>query len=244
MTSSRLPGKVLKTACGRPLLELMIERVKRMGHIDEIVIATTVNDADQPIVDLAERFGVGCYRGSEDDVLGRVLGAVQSVDGDVIVELTGDCPLIDPDVATQVIEFYLHHDFDYVSNDHYPIIPGFDFERFPFGVYEGFPMGIDIEMFSADVLAQADRETQDAEDREHVSLYLIREPKFSMGLVPAPPNHYRPELRLTLDYESDYLFIRKVFEALYPTSPEFSLSEILAWVDANQPELSAPEGDQ
>ena len=237
MTSSRLPGKVLMTACEKPMLELMIERVKRIEFVDEIVVATTVNEADQPIADLADRLGVGCYRGSEDDVLGRVLGAAQGVDADVIVELTGDCPLIDPNVASQVLEFYLRHDFDYVSNDHFPVGEGFDFEAHPYAVYESYPMGIDAEIFSTETLARADRETSDPEDREHVSLYLIREPKFSMGLVPAPPNLHRPKLRLTLDVESDYQIIRSVYEELYRSNPEFTLSDILTLVDRNPAEF-------
>ena len=223
MTSTRLPGKVLKFAVGRSMLELMIERVERIEYIDEIVVATTVNAADQPIVDLAAKLEVGCFRGSEEDVLGRVLGAARSVDADVIVELTGDCPLIDPAIATQVIEFYLLHDFDYVSNDHMQMMDELE--------YNTFPIGMDTQVFSVAVLATADSETQSQFDREHVTPYLFTNPQFSTATIPAPPNLRRPDLRLTLDIESDYFRIRRIFETLYLMNPEFSLGDILIAVD-------------
>jgi spore coat polysaccharide biosynthesis protein SpsF len=225
MTSSRLPAKVLKTACDRPLLELMIERVHRIEYIDEVVIATTINATDDPIVDLAEQLNVECFRGSENDVLGRVLGAARSVRADVIVELTGDCPLIDPDVATQVIEFYLLHDFDYVSNDHLSVPGTFD--------YDSYPEGMDTEVFSVNALTVVDGESQNPDDREHVSRYLFTQPKFTNAVIPAPPNLRRPNLRLTLDVESDYFRIRRVFEELYPSNPNFTLADILAAIDKN-----------
>ena len=92
MTSSRLPGKVLKPILGRPVLELLIERLRRARSLNDIAVATTTNPADDAIEALARRLGVGCYRGSEDDVLDRVLKAAKSANADVIVEITGDCP--------------------------------------------------------------------------------------------------------------------------------------------------------
>ena len=102
MTSSRLPGKVLMLADGKPLLQHMIERIQKSKLVDEIVVATTVNASDMPIVHLCEQLGIKAFRGSEDDVLQRVLDAQASVNSDVIVELTGDCPLIDPEVIDLV----------------------------------------------------------------------------------------------------------------------------------------------
>lgn len=242
MTSSRLPGKVLMTACDTPLLELMVERVKRMEHVDVIVVATTVNETDQPIVDLAERLGVDCFRGSEDDVLGRVLGAAQSVDADVIVELTGDCPLIDPGIGAEVISYYLQNDFDYVSNIHSPQNMGYLADGRSKAVFESYPIGNDVEVFSTINLSVADREAVTTEEREDVSPYLFTRSECSVGFVPAPKEFRRPDLRLTLDYESDYLRIRKIFESLYPANPEFTLEDILEIVDRNPSEYGL-EGD-
>src|SRR5580700_7623664 len=102
MTSTRLPGKVLMPCLGRPMLELMVERVKRSRYIDTIVVATTVNATDDPIVLLARQLGIQFYRGSEFDVVGRVTAAMQAAKADIIVQLTADCPLIDPDIIDQI----------------------------------------------------------------------------------------------------------------------------------------------
>ena len=104
MTSSRLPGKVLMEINGKPVLEILIDRLKRSKYINEIVIATSSNDADDRIEELGKELNVAVFRGSEDDVLGRVVGAVETLKGDIIVEITGDCPLMDPEVMDSVIE--------------------------------------------------------------------------------------------------------------------------------------------
>lgn len=225
MTSRRLPGKVLLEACGKPMLELMIERVRRIEYLDDIVVATTVNGTDQPIVDLCRALGVKVFRGSEDDVLARVLGAARANGADVIVELTGDCPLIDPSVATQVVEFYLIHGFDYVSNDHLRTAKSL--------AYDTYPWGMDTQVFSTAVLARADIETDDPEDREHVSRYIIREPKFTHTIITAPPDLRRPELIFTLDEPADYSVIKSVFERLYSRNPAFSIRDVIALMDAD-----------
>src|ERR1700740_2639396 len=116
MTSTRLPGKVLLPCLERPMLELMIERVRRSRYIDTIVIATTVNQTDDPIVNLAKQLGVRYFRGSEFDVVGRVASAMEEAQADIIVQLTSDFPLIDPEIVDQVIRIYTANQFDHVSN--------------------------------------------------------------------------------------------------------------------------------
>ncbi|MGZ8351049.1 MAG: cytidylyltransferase domain-containing protein, partial [Allosphingosinicella sp.] len=116
MTSTRLPGKVLMECLDRPMLELMVERVRQSATVDEIVIATTVNATDDPIAVLAQRLGVGLYRGSEHDVVQRVTEAHRAAASDLVVQLTGDCPLIDPDVIDQLVRLYAANRFDYASN--------------------------------------------------------------------------------------------------------------------------------
>ena len=106
MTSTRLPGKVMLPILGKPMLELLIERLKRATLINQIVVATTQNLTDYAIEQLAQRMGVECFRGSEDDVLDRVLHAAHTYEADVIVEVTGDCPLIDPLIIDKVIKVY------------------------------------------------------------------------------------------------------------------------------------------
>jgi len=140
MTSSRLPGKVLRTVLSRPLLSFMIERLRRVWQLDQIVVATTMNESDDPIADLASGLGVGCFRGSEDDVLARVLGAARKFGADLIVETTGDCPLIDPAVVDQVIATYRANKVDYCANVLQPT----------------YPRGMDVQVFATDLLAEVE----------------------------------------------------------------------------------------
>jgi spore coat polysaccharide biosynthesis protein SpsF len=218
MTSTRLPGKVLAFAEGKPMLELMIERLRFVPEIDEIVIATTVNEADDPVVELAERAGVNIYRGSEHDVLGRVLNAAMEHRADVIVELTGDCPLIDPALVSMVTRRYLEAGVQYVSNV----------------LQRSYPDGMDTQVFSTSVLADVDRRSVDPSDREHVSLYIYSHPElYSLANVTAPSAETRPDMRLTLDTANDLALIRAVFTALRPTRRDFSLAEIISFLDEN-----------
>jgi len=218
MTSSRLPGKVLLEASGKPMLELMVERLKRATMIDKIVIATTTNDGDDPIEELAHRLNIGVHRGSEHDVLNRVLGAAQNHDIDVIVELTGDCPLIDPSLIDDCIAAYRRSGVDYCSNI----------------LTRAYPIGMDTQVFSTAVLADVAQRTDDPDDHEHVSLFIYRHPEiYSLNNVPAPDDMTWPDLRLTLDTPEDFELILAVFDNFYETNPAFGLSDILAYLKSN-----------
>ncbi|WP_096702429.1 glycosyltransferase family protein [Magnetospirillum sp. 15-1] len=221
MTSSRLPGKVLLPAQGKPMLARMVERLRMVPSLDGIVVATTVNATDDPIEVLAAELGIGCWRGSEDDVLARVLDAAHAFDADVIVELTGDCPLIDPVIVEQCVQAYRAAGVDYLSNV---------MER-------TYPIGMDTQVFATRILDDVARRTSDPTDHEHVSLYIYRHPDlYSLKNVAAPPELYDPELRLTLDTPQDYQMIDQVFAALLPGGAGFSLADILALLKA-RPEL-------
>ena len=116
MKSSRLPGKVLKPILGKPMLELLVERIKQARYVDHIVIATTGSASDDPIEDLAKRLNVGCFRGSEEDVLDRVLSAARKYKADVIVEITGDCPLVEAEKIDQMLRSYQYMNYDFMAN--------------------------------------------------------------------------------------------------------------------------------
>jgi spore coat polysaccharide biosynthesis protein SpsF len=212
MTSTRLPGKILLPVMGKPLLELLVERLKCVHSLDEIIVATTVNPTDDVVETLTRKIGVGCFRGSEDDVLCRVLGAAKKYRVDVIVEVTGDCPLIDPEIVEKLIGIYREGNFDYVSNVLKPT----------------YPVGMDTQVFSTEVLQKVADLTRDPIDHEHVSLYIYEHPElFSLynhesGL----PEKYG-NLRLTLDTSEDFALIRSVYESLYPKKPRFLLQDIL-----------------
>lgn len=218
MTSSRLPGKVLLPARGKPMLARMVERLKMVPSLDGIVVATTVNATDDPIEALANELGIGCWRGSEDDVLKRVLDAARAFEADVIVELTGDCPLIDPAIVEQCVQAYTAAGVDYLSNI---------LER-------TYPIGMDTQVFATRILDDVARRTDDPTDHEHVSLYIYRHPElYSLKNIAAPEGLHDPELRLTLDTSQDYELIDAVFAALLPKGPGFTLADILALLKAH-----------
>jgi spore coat polysaccharide biosynthesis protein SpsF len=221
MRSSRLPGKVLLPILGKPMLGLMIERLKFTRAIDGIVVATTVNDSDDPIVKLAEELDVGCFRGSEEDVLQRVLHAAQQFDADVIVETTGDCPLNDPAIVDKVVSDYKIGGADFVSNT-------LDYTT---------PIGTDVRVFSTESLAEIDRISQDPADREHVSLHYWEHPeKYRLRNVSTGLPSWVKDLRLTVDTPEDFELITKIFEELYPVNPVFSLWDIVELFE-RKPEL-------
>lgn len=222
MTSSRLPGKVLKPILGRPILELLIDRLRLAHRLNDVVVATTTNPADDAIEALARRLGVGCYRGSEHDVLDRVLKAAKSANADVIVEVTGDCPLVDPGVVDQLVDCYLRNRFDYVANT----------------LQRTFPRGLDTQVFSTCTLEEVFRLTQDPADREHVSLYIYEHPeRFSLHNVQSglPEKHWQH--RLTVDTPEDFALIETIFERLYPQNPAFTLHDVIDLLE-REPELT------
>ena len=227
MNSSRLPGKVLLDAVGKPMLELMIERVQRVPSLDRIIVATTENASDDLVVALAERLGVGAYRGSEDDVLGRVLEAARAQGAEVIVELTGDCPLIDPEIIEHCIEAYRAGGVDFVPN----------------AITHSFPVGMDVNIYATEVLADVARRTDDPLYHEHVSLFIHQNPDiYSLKGVAAPAEFTRPEIELTLDEADDYRLISEIFDALYPENPTFNLRDVLDLLD-RRPDLSTINRD-
>ena len=141
MGSSRLSGKMLADVAGQPALLRVLERLKRAATLEALVVATTVEAYDEPLVDLARGTGVPCFRGSEDDVLGRVVGAHRMMGSDVVVEITGDCTLIDPEVVDLGVSTFLANDADVVTNV----------------VKPSFPMGIDVQIFRLAALADVDQ---------------------------------------------------------------------------------------
>jgi spore coat polysaccharide biosynthesis protein SpsF len=216
MTSTRLPGKVLMTAAGKPMLEHEIERLRRCRNSDGVVIATTVNRQDDPVAGLCGALDVPVFRGSEEDVLGRVLGAARAFHVDVIVEVPGDCPLVDPAYVDLVIADHAAGGADYVASVLRPT----------------FPPGTEAQVFATAILAETDGLTSDPLDREHVSRFIYRHPeRYRLRNVAAPAAVARPDLKLTLDTADDYARIKSVFEALWPVKPDFGLADTIAFLD-------------
>jgi len=219
MASTRLPGKVLMDLKGKTVLERLIERVRRAKKIDKIVVATTIDKKDDAIAAVCEKIGVDYFRGSETDVLDRYYQAAKKFGCQNIIRITGDCPLIDPTVVDQVIEFYEQENLDYAANTNPPT----------------YPDGLDTEIFSMAALEKAWREAKLPSNREHVTVYIWQHPelfkqKFLKNAVDLSAK------RWTLDNPEDYEFIKKVYDALYPAKPDFTMNDILEFLKAN-PEI-------
>lgn len=216
MTSSRLPGKVMLPAGDRPVLYYLIRRLKKVLSADKIVLATTVNAADNVLEEFAQEQQIDCFRGSEDDVLGRVLGAADSVGADLIAEVTGDCVINDPRIIEQNIRLYLCNDCDYVANGHIPSYPG----------------GMGSQVFGTEILRRSAEMTNDISDREHVTLFIRRHPELFRHLYhPAPPHLYWPEIDLSLDEERDYQLLKKIIEYFGEAKPFFSCEDVIKLLD-------------
>lgn len=207
MTSSRLPGKVLMLGDGVPLLKHLITRLEAVPSLDSIVLATTVNTSDAPLVAFAEQQNLQYYRGSEDDVMLRVIEAAESADAEVVVEITGDCPIIDPEIVEQTVRMFLSHEADYVSNC----------------CIRSYPDGMDTQVFGLETLKRSAAMTNDSLDHEHVALHIRNHPEiFSHVHLVSPPELHWPELGLTLDEEDDYKLITKIIKHFGEANRYFS----------------------
>jgi len=220
-SSSRLPNKVLKPILGIPMLQHQIERVSRSKLIDQLVVATSVEPSDDELAALLGRLGVRVYRGSLDDVLDRFYHAALGLKPSHVVRLTGDCPLMDPEVIDDVIAHHLNTSADYTSNVSPP----------------SFPDGLDVEVMTLSTLERAWNCANLASDREHVTSYIRKET--SGFLVQNIENKQDlSALRWTVDELADFDFVSEVYAHLYQDNPEFSMLDILNLLVA-KPELGA-----
>jgi spore coat polysaccharide biosynthesis protein SpsF len=216
MSSTRLPGKVMRPILGQPMIARQVERLRRATRLSGIAIATSTDAGDDVIAAEAERLGVGCHRGPLDDVLARFVGALAAAGNPrTLVRLTADCPLADWRLIDRCIRAHEAAHADYTHNT-----PGWT-----------FPKGLDVEVCETDALLRADREGRTPYDREHVTPYLYGHPElFRIERVTRePPLRYR----WTVDTPEDFAFVTKVYEALYPANPAFTSEDILDWQAAN-----------
>ena len=214
MGSSRFPGKMMADVCGKPALARVIDRLKACQNLDGIVLATTVDPKDDPLAQCAEEQGISCHRGSEDDVLQRVVDAQNEMGSDIIVEVTGDCILLDVDVIDQGVAMFLANDCDILSN----------------ASKVTYPQGADVQVFRTKDLNWVADNIQDAAVREHVSLYFYENPdKYRIIHLISPPRWSAPEQRTQLDYYEDLDFITRIYEELEPIygATKFGAQEIL-----------------
>jgi len=211
-TSTRLPGKVLRPILGEPMMARQIERLQRARRIDSLVVATSVEDSDLPVAELAARLGCKAHRGDLADVLGRFSGALaQHGPAEHVVRVTADCPLTDWRILDAVIERHLASDADYTSNT----------------VDRSFPKGLDVEIVRAARLREAAAEARDSYEREHVTPFFYRRPeRFRIEQLVQPEK--LDHLRWTVDTPDDFVFVTRVYETLHPAKPAFETADILA----------------
>ena len=226
VSSTRLPGKVLKPILGEPMLARQIERIARAARVDALTVATSDQASDDGVAGLCERLGVDCYRGSLGDVLDRFYEAAHRSEPSHVMRLTGDCPLTDPAILDALVELHLAGDFDYSSNVE---------ER-------TYPDGLDAEIFRYDLLVQAWQEATSPYEREHVTPFMQQGgPGSRHGVLEDRID--RSSLRWTVDFAEDFAFVARVFEELYPNNSGFGADDVYRLLLAH-PEIAALNADR
>ncbi|MFC1911839.1 cytidylyltransferase domain-containing protein [Chloroflexota bacterium] len=224
ISSTRLPGKTLEDIAGQPMLVRVVNRTRRAKTLDSIVVATTTESADDVIVRLCEKQGWACFRGSQEDVLDRYYRVALAYKANVIVRITSDCPLIEPEIIDRAVNEFLssYPEIDYVTNS----------------LIRTFPQGLDVEVMSFDVLEKTWRECHNPAWREHVTPYIWRHPeKFKIQNVVNDIDY--SHLRWTVDTVEDLAFIRKIYAHFQ--NNDFTWREVLhllemhpEWLEINR----------
>lgn len=221
MNSSRLPGKILKEVCQKPILQHIYERAKRATKVHQVAIITTLNPLDNATEAFCQKNNFDFFRGSEDNVLDRLISAGDYFQTDYIMQLTGDCPFVEPRLIDHCIDLYFDQNqkprFDYFSNRLRPT----------------FPTGLDVQIYPLHVLKKVADLTQDPTDQEHGAFYIYNHPEiFKLGTFTSN-NLKCPEKRWVLDYPEDFEFTKVVYEALYEKNPHFDHYDILRFLEKN-----------
>lgn len=216
MSSTRLPRKVLKPVMGKPLLSLLLERVRRVHAAHSIIIATSTNPADIAIEKFCHEEKIPVFKGSEDNVLDRYYQTALQFPCEAIVRITSDCPLIDPSIIDEAIHLFIQQQVDYVSNT----------------LKRTFPRGMDVEVFSFKSLEESVKMATKSAEKEHVTPYIYQHPeKFKLHNFTYPTDI--SSYRLTVDTPEDFLLITKIYETLYPNNKNFTLQDILKVLKKN-----------
>ena len=210
--SERLPNKVLLPVLGKPILYWLIKRIKKIRSIDKIILATTLNKSDDILVKFAIKNKIKFFRGSENNVVKRLYDAAKKFNLKNILEITGDCPIIDINIIEQLLDIYKKNSVEYVNNCN----------------YRSYPDGMDVQIFDLNALKKTIKQTKNKIELEHVGLYQMRNPKkFKTINMIAPKNLFFPLLGLTLDEKKDYILLKKIIEYFGKKNPYFTCEEII-----------------
>jgi spore coat polysaccharide biosynthesis protein SpsF len=225
MSSTRLPGKVMKPLLGRPMMARQIERILRTSTIDQLVVATSDDPSDDIVATFCRAEGIAYHRGSLHDVLDRYHSAAESFGpADHVVRLTADCPLTDPGVIAEAIALHVASGADYTSNS----------------INRTYPVGLDVEVMTLATLSTSWRDAAISQEREHVTMYIYRNPE-RFRIVELTQSLDLGLMRWTVDTIDDFQMVEKVYGALYPRNPAFTWPDVLAFLQAN-PDIAAING--
>lgn len=228
MGSTRLPGKSMLKILGKPMIELFAERISHSKHIDKTIITTSDDPSDDALEELAKKIGIGCFRGSLNNVMERINGAAETYGCDTIVELLGDNPLVHSDLIDDVVQFYRKGKYDYAVNvtKEYSVSPS---------ELKLFSVGIRVQVYSKgasgkwkDYSGYADNYTS----------YMFRNPRiFKIGYFEAKGKWAfmnKPDLRFAVNYRKDFDFIKHIFEQNYSNDKNFSLDKVYEQLSAEE----------
>jgi spore coat polysaccharide biosynthesis protein SpsF (cytidylyltransferase family) len=228
MGSTRLPGKSMRALAGAPLAQRVAERVRRARTIDEVVIATSVSPKDDVLADHMKKAGFAVHRGSELDVLGRILGAAQAHSAAIHVQCWGDCPFLEPSEVDRVVDALRTTGADLLGNG--------------LGPDRQLPLGLDVIALRVAALEAAERATRDnAYHREHGTTYIYQTPgAFRTDRVATPEDLRFPKVNLTINEQSDFDLVASIYDALQPQNPTFGIRDVFALVRARPEMLAHP----
>jgi spore coat polysaccharide biosynthesis protein SpsF len=206
MGSTRLPGKVLKSMAGKPMIEWIIKRLQTCKKAGLLIVATSEDPREAPLVDLLTRLGVPTFRGSESDVLERYYRCAREYGLDDIIRATADNPLVDPGACDCLVSYYRNHQLDYAT--------------IATGTNTGFPIGVGLEVFSFQALKKCYLEGHAPHHREHVNEYILENPRlFKQAFMAAPAELCAPEISLTVDTRAQFEGIARIYSVYHEAHP-------------------------
>jgi len=221
ISSSRLPGKAMMEIKGKPILEHIVTSLKFSKQSDKLIIATSDNTDDNSIENLAKKLGVFCFRGSKNDVLDRFYKCAKLHGGELIIRITADCPLIDPEVVDEAIVLCKMGNYDYCSNM----------------INQTYPQGYLVEILTFETLEKLYKNCHNPLSREHVTYDIRKHPEnYKIKELLLPTNQDRHQWRLTLDYEEDFKLLSKIFSYLYKPNSYIRYNSVVQLLDKH-PEL-------
>ena len=221
MAAARYPGKAMVPLAGRPLLEVLLERIGSCPLLDSVALATSAHEENQPLADLAHRMGIPVFRGDEDDVLRRYVECARHMGADHVVRITGDNPLTDLETLERLVERHLE------AGSEYTYVPG-----------DALLMGILSEVIARPALERSWERGDERHRSELVTLYIKEHPaEFRIATAELPPGLYRPQYRLTVDEPADVELLQEIFERVAAPGRIVTTREAIALLD-RQPELA------